>query len=367
MKGFIVFIVSFLLFAVPADAQKRLVDATDGLPISAASILDANGNMVGFTLSDGAFSEFPQTAYPITVRCVGYEQLVIEHPENKVWEMTPIVYELEEVVVTPVERNTVRQLFYVREYFSMSTKSDTITYFVEHMADRFVPASEGVKSFGSTSLRTLDSRCYARFNLADNDSVVANTKSSFPSMLSILDLSSEPVSVQKNFKGQTGETKLYEKSGISGMALVQKQNSQTFTMIMDLLADEKEHKMSPWALKVIGCSMDFRQLYVTQAYRANDDGVYLPKEMIDAGFVMEADGKGKLIRMLFDSDKPVMIRSTVELYTVDLDYLSKDEAKAISKKKPDNVGFVIPSTAPPLNAATRRTVERVKALINNKE
>jgi hypothetical protein len=45
---------------------------------------------------------------------MGYEQLVIERPENKTWEMTPIAYELDEVVIVPVKRSILKQLFYVR-------------------------------------------------------------------------------------------------------------------------------------------------------------------------------------------------------------------------------------------------------------
>jgi hypothetical protein len=51
----------------------------------------------------------------------------------------------------------------------------------------------------------------------------------------------------------------------------------------------------------------------------------------------------------------------VEMYVVDRDYLSKEEAKKEYKNKPTNVKFVIPSTVPPLNEATQRLVERAKA------
>ena len=111
MKQICAFIIGCLLFVFPAQAEKRVVDATDRSPVSAASIFDAAGNMVGFTWSDGVFSEVPESAYPITLRCIGYEQLVIEHPEDRTWEMTPTTYELDEVVVVPVKRNVLKQTF----------------------------------------------------------------------------------------------------------------------------------------------------------------------------------------------------------------------------------------------------------------
>jgi hypothetical protein len=71
----------------------------------------------------------------------------------------------------------------------------------------------------------------------------------------------------------------------------------------------------------------------------------------------------KQLRKALNSEKPIKIRTMIELYIVDRDYLSKEEAKKEYKNKPTNVKFVIPSTVPPLNEATRRLVERANAEI----
>jgi ATP:corrinoid adenosyltransferase len=73
---------------------------------------------------------------------------------------------------------------------------------------------------------------------------------------------------------------------------------------------------------------------------------------------MVADGRGKFLRKALKSDKPIVIRCMIELYSIDYDYLSKEEAKNEYKNKPTDVKFVIPSTVPPLNGATQRLVER---------
>ena len=361
MKRIFFLIISTLLFFLPIDAQKRVIDAVDHSPIAAASIFDAAGNMVGFTWSDGEFSEIPETAYPITLRCMGYEQLVIERPEDKTWEMTPIAYELEEVVIVPIKRNILKQTFYVREYFSMSNETDTVTFFTEHMADRFVPTSKDARFSGDSKLRILESRQYAHFQLFGKDSISTDPETLFPSMVTIFDPLDQEVTAPESFNEPGNAAKLHEESGKSGMSLIKKQNDQTFTIIIDGLADTKEHKLSPWPLKLIGFTMEFNQIYATQAYRVNDKGVYLPKDLLEASFVMQADGRGKYLRKALKSDEPIVIRSLIELYIVDRDYLSKEEAKEECKNKPADVKFVIPSTVPPLNEATRRLVERAKA------
>ena len=361
MKRIYALIVGVLLFYIPADAQKRVIDAVNHSPVAAASIFDAAGNMVGFTWSDGVFSEVPESAYPVTLRCMGYEQLVIERPEDKTWEMTPIAYELEEVVVVPVKRNVLKQTFYVREYFSMSNKTDTVTFFSEHMADRFVPTSKDAKFGGDSSLRVLESRQYSHYQLFGQDSIATDPETLFPSMLTIFEPIDKEVTAPASFKESGNVNKLYEEAGKSGMSLIKKQNDRTFTIIVDGLADTKEHKMSPWPLKLLGFTMEFNQFYVTQAYRVNDKGIYLPKDLLEASFVMQADGRGKYLRKALKSDNPIVIRSLIEFYIVDRDYLSKEEAKEEYKNKPTDVKFVIPSTVPPLNEATKRLVKRANA------
>ena len=357
MKRIYILIISTLLFYTPIDAQKRVIDAVNHSPVAAASIFDATGNMVGFTWSDGEFSEVPESAYPVTLRCIGYEQLVIERPEDKTWEMTPMTYELEEVVIVPVKRNILKQTFYVREYFSMSSETDTVTFFSEYMADRFVPTSKDAKFGGDSKLRILESRQYAHYQLFGQDSITTNPETMFPSMATIFEPIDKEIVVPESFNA----TKFHEVPGKSGTELILKQNDRTFTFSVDALADTKEHKISPWPLKLLGFTMEINQGYVTQAYRVNDKGVYLPKDLLEVSFVIQADGKGKYLRKALKSDKPIIIRCLNELYVVGYDYLSKEEAKEEYKNKPKDIKFVIPSTVPPLNEATQRLVERANA------
>lgn len=360
MKRLLFLIIVFSLFYHPVVAQQRVIDAIDKSPVSAASIFDAAGNMVGITLSDGTFTDIPETAYPITLRCIGYEQLVIESSEDEINEMNQTVYELDEFVVVPVKRNILKQTFYVREYFSINTQRDTVTIFIEYMADRFTPASKDARF--KSSLRILSTRSYSRYKIEDTDSVYADEETLFPSMLSIINLNDDLVKAQDSFKEQGGDTeKIYEVSGKSGMSLVQKQKAHTFTTIEDVLAGNKDHSISLWPLKLLGINIELQQLYITHAYRVNDEGVYFPKDLIEASFVMEADGTGKKIRKFLNTDKPVDIRSMVELYIVDRDYLSKEEAKEERRNKPDNIKFMIPSTVPPLNDVTQQMVIRANA------
>lgn len=366
MRNFILIISVFWTFT-NAYSQKRVIDMTDSSPIAAASIFDASGNMVGLTTVEGVLPEIPATVYPITISCIGYEQLVVKSADEKDLAMTPTVYNLAELVVVPVKRNILKQTFYVREYFSMCNSTDTVTFFMEHMANRFVPATKDAKFKGSSSLRILGSNNYSRYQLFGKDSIATDSKSVFPSMLNVYELNKEDVVAPKSFRNSGTVNKLYEKSAKSGMSLIQKQNDQTFIQTEDMLADTKDHKFSPWALKLLGFTMDFKQFYSSHSYRINEKGVYNSNDLVEASFVMEADGRGKYLRKALKSEKPITIRSMVELYVVDCEYLSKEEAKEEYDYKPTRVRFDIPTTVPPLNRATRQLVERAKTEAKTKK
>lgn len=361
MKRILFFIICFLFTLNALHAQLRIVDAADRTPIGAASVFDASGNMIGFTWNDGTLSDIPQSAYPITISCLGYELLIIDTPEEKDWAMKPMAYELEEVVIIPVERNIMKQTFYVREYFSMNTQSDTITTFSERMAVRFIPTKKGTKFKGDQSLQMLSSKSYNRFKIAEFDSIPTNDELVFPSLLDIVYFNDDALSAPESFKEPGNTNKVYEKPGKYAPAEIMKQKGGIFTYTEDGLADKKEHKWAPWPLKLLGFTIEFKQLFYTHAYRANEKGIYLPKDLTEASFIMEADGRGRRIRKLIKSDEPAIIRTMVEAYVVDRDYLSVDEAKEESNNLPKDVPFVIPENVPPLNAATQRLIERVNA------
>lgn len=365
MKQFLLLILSVLTLVNIANAQQRVVDVMDNSPIASATIFDTEGRVVGITTMDGDFSEVPASAYPITIRCIGFEQLVIDSLENKEWQMIPIMYELEDAVIS-VKPQILKQTFYIREYFTLCNEVDTITFFIERMADRFTPASKDVK-FSKTSMRDLNARCYAHYKMSGLDSVAVDYKTEFPSMAMLIEPEIEPITPHESLLKSDSPTKTYEKPGKSGMELIQKLNSQTFTMFQDVLAERKDHTHSIWWLKLVGLTTVFNQCYMTHIYRANDNNLYMPKDLIEASLVMEGDGKGKTYRLLFHTEKPLLIRSMIELYVVDRDYLSKEEAKVAYKNIPTNVKFEIPATVPKLNEATEKLVKRAKEETKKRE
>lgn len=357
MKRFFLLILGSLLCWNIAQAQRRVVDVMDDTPVSSATIFDAQGNVAGFTSSEGDFSKILDSEYPITIRCIGYENIILEHPVDTVLQMIPANYELEEVVVS-ASREVMKQTFYVREYFTISSETDTITHFLEHMCDRYVPASKKVK-FKKNDLRFRNTRCYKYYQIGDQDSVAVSNKPGSEVFLGLIE--TEEVDASESFKGQMGVNRVYEEKGKSGILHSRKQNERIFTEYKDGLADKKGHIAHlPFLLNMMGLSMDVHQAYITHVYKANDASVYQPKDLIQAGVVVEVLGKGKLLRQMVNSDVPVKINFSIEYYVVSREYISKEQAKAEYKDKSLKVPFEIPATVPQLSEATRKIIKRAE-------
>lgn len=353
-------IIICLLLSASAYSQQRVIDATDSIPVSVASIFDFDGNVVGYTLADGTFSDIPETAYPITIRCLGYEPLVIAEPKDTVWQMKQCFYDMPELVVIPGNRNVMKQILYIRNYFSLCNEIDTATSFVEEMAYRYVPAKEDDKISVSDQIHIANCRSFSMYKVDDLDSVAyeENSKSFFLTS-TLTRLSSKEVLVHESLKNDS--TGYYEKKGKSGLTLVQRLSNGVFTFKEDLLADKKNHSLSPWPLKLLGFTMEINQFYTTNAFSINEDGKYYPKDLMEAGFMMEAEGRGKYIRMALKSKTPVTVRVMTEIYVVDRYFLTEEDAKEENANEAAKMDFIIPSNVPALNEATRRLVERAKA------
>lgn len=360
MKRFSLLILGGLLCWNIAQAQRRVVDVVDDKPVSSAIVFDAEGNVVGFTTSDGDFSKIADADYPITIRCIGYENIVVAEPKDTVLQMIPTIYELEEAVVS-ASREVMKQTFYVREYFTVSSATDTVTHFIEYMCDRYVPASKKVK-FKKNDLCSRNTRSYKFYHIDGKDSLAVSDKSNSITLLSLLNI--DEVDATKSFDGQMGVNKVYEKKGKSGILLSHKQNLNTFTEFKDGLASEKDHiGHLPWVFKMMGFAMDVKQCYKTQIFNANDALVYQPKDLIQAGIVFEAIGKGKYLRQLVNSEEPVDMHFAIEYYVVSREYISKEQAKEEYKSKTLKVPFDIPTSVPQLSKATRQLIERAKATV----
>lgn len=353
--------VSILLGAFDANAF-RLVDAETKAPLPLASITDRSGNVVGMTDKSGVIPELQKDSYPITFNYMGYASLQILKPVNSDVKMIQQDYELPEIVIIPGSRPLLHLKGYMREITSVLSSSDSVTLFKESVVDFLVPV-EKTKVKGWNKARELASKTYVRMsNSSGLDSVSTsheyefmlwgNRKSLIPSATKIPDKIKGTDVVCDTIMG-----KYYPK-------IIWWKNGDVTRWYGDALANEKNHVTTPWALKLFGLTTDITEVSENDVFDTPDGDFIRPTDLRQVSITIDMLAKGKLFKKTFDSSSPVNVRTYMELYLTDREFLSEEEGKELKKDVPliEPSEIMAPTNANPLHPAIIRTVERINSL-----
>lgn len=349
-----------LFVAVASKAESRLsvVDGEDSSPLAGATVFARSGVIIGMTDGKGEIIVPSANDYPLTVKCLGYEPAVCPTGISEA-RMSPSLFSLHEVTVTPVDRPVVRVICYIREYVSGATGTDTLTCFNEHMGDFFLPLRKKVKGFkAKPSPRFISSRLRSRMsdrNGLDSVFVPAYRDDSF-SWEMVVGMPYGNVSESETIRAGARCDSVQGKHGLK--RILRKSGASTYSIQTDYLADSKDHRLSPFIFKLLGMSIDFNELQGSWVYKANDKGVYTPADIVSGTFSLSVVGRGKWIKKAFKSDTPVQMYSFYEIYPVEAEYLTVDEAKALIKDDTLRMKITPSPNARPLEPGIQRIVDR---------
>ena len=355
MKRFICLATAILTLLSLNGADTYIIDASTGEPVIAAVVFSRSGNIIGSSDVKGHVDNIDINDYPITVKCLGLKPLIATNHNDTVY-MTPDVRLLNEVVVTPSERPIMSVLCYIREYTSGCTATDTIQYFGEHMAMFYIPKTK-IKGFKTSNTpQILASRLYQRNSTESGDSVFCpKYRNDNISWLDILSYPDKNAIETDRIKQGARTDSVMGKHYIKTLA---RKNDRTYTVTTDLLADKKDHRMSPFIFKMLGFTIDFNELTTSWAYKSNDKGVYRPEHMLYGTCSISVAGKGKWIKKAFRTKDPVILQGLFEIYPVKIDHLTTEEAKDMLYANPPTVRLEQSEYASPLPQAIQQLVNK---------
>ncbi len=361
MRILFIVVCSFICLVAAGQHTVCVVDGDDGYPLAGATVFSSGGTILGVTDANGSFTVASDNVYPLTVRYLGYDAAAVSKSTPKV-EMHPSSLTLGEVTVTPTDRPILHITYYVREYASGATPTDTMIFFNEHMADVLLPTREKIKGFKKqTHPRFLSSKLYTR--LADSSGLdscfIPSERNDDLCFNMLLD-----IPYGKGKIDTTCCTGVYRDTiaGKYGMLKDLKVQNGILYQHMDLLANYEGHKYSPTILKILGMTADFTDISTTIVCRSNDEGEYDTAGDIFLGLNIKLTGRGKMFKHYFNTHgNPIDIYNYYELYPVDVEYLTVDEAKALGKNPP-RPHVVAPANAPALDPAYQRIVDRSSEL-----
>lgn len=363
MNKIISIITALILSSSTFDADAyRLIDASTNAPLPLASITDCSGNVVGMTDKSGVIPELQKDRYPITFNYMGYASLQILKPAEDDMKMVPQEYELPEIVIIPGSRPLLHLTGYMREITSVLSSSDSVTLFKESVVDFLVPV-EKTKVKGWNKARELASKTYVRMsNSSGLDSVSTNHEYEFILWGNRKGLIPSAAKIPDKIKGtdvacDTIMGKYYPK-------IIWLKNGDVTRWYGDALANEKNHITTPWALKIFGLTTDVTEISENYVFDTPDGGFIRPTDLRQVSVTIDMLAKGKLFKKTFDSPSPVNVRTYMELYLTDREFLSVEEGKSLNNEIPsiESSEILAPTNANPLHPAIIRSVERVNSL-----
>lgn len=361
----IIYVLTTALFFINLGAstanvvQTIVVDRREKQPVTGASVFSARGLIMGITDDKGQVPQFDKHDFPLSVRSVGFKEATLTAPVDTLF-MEEEEYNLPEFTVSTDERPVVQVIAYVREYCTGAMAGDTLQYYSDYMMRSFLTDRKKVKGYheSDANARVLNTRKYCRYINEIRDSVAIPTDmENFLSWNRVVGFNGrveEPDTIRNGARTDTVQGKyspilFYEKS------------PRTFTRTKDNLGNHKGHIYSPAIFKLLGLTVDATQLQLREVYVANESGIYGPGDLISEVFNIHMRGRGKLWRRFFRSKVPVEMDSYIEVYPVEVTYLTITEYKE-ERKNNDTIPFRTNENVPGLLPSIQKMVDRVNSL-----
>lgn len=347
-----------LLSAVAGAAGRVIVIDNDSRePVAAATIFSQSGSILGMTDGDGSFEGASAHDYPLTVKCLGYLNGICQTACDTV-SMTETTYGLGEVTVSTAERPILHVICYIREYSGGATSTDTIQTYAEHMADFYIPLTKVKKFKSRRSPRILRSVIYER--KTDSSGLDSVYRPDFRrddiSWIDLVNMPEGTITESDAIRaGATGDSV----AGKYGIREIMRKTDGAYIRNIDLLSDKKDHRWSPVIFKLLGMTIDLTGARTAWAYRANESGVYNAADILYGTFSIDVTGKGRWIKKAFRSSVPVLLHGFFEIYPVEVEHLSVDDAGE-QLKNPPKVAMTRSQIATPLPPSIQSIVNRAK-------
>lgn len=351
---------------VEAVAQTKVVDRSDGSVVPFASVITADGRLLGMTDEQGLLPAEADTVAEFSIRHLCYETFTAGASDRKrgLIELTPQVYDVGSVTV----RNSPHDYLRMRSYrrFYLSDTKDSVRNYTESIVDYYMPLKKKPNKKNSF-IKTRAARNYGIVKRAGRDSIYYNEKPRQPrsereaeelfmgNMLLINDKKYSRINRSANVDVMNG--KHWPKA-------VYRRNADVTTFQCDQLADKKDHSYGFWGLKLLGITMEISEAVVTEMYRTNAANIFGLPDMIGRSLAMTVTIGHKSMAKTYGS-KFVSMKSNMEMYFIDMAYMSEAEARAEKEEPLTGINFEVPAHAPKPGVAIEKLKAEVMARVRN--
>ncbi|WP_289741165.1 hypothetical protein [uncultured Duncaniella sp.] len=361
MSRYVTLVLIFLFSLLDVKGQVRhavVADSANGMPLSGTSVFDRDGNIIGMCGRSGTIPYVSSGSYPLTLRCLGYEEKVVRSIDSDTIFLRECITELPEVVIESRQHKVLHVLAYMREYSTLSTYTDTVFLFREKMVDYMLLPDEKIRFRGWSMPRVIKSRSYYRFTNAEgldsvsdecvhhfswSDWLGVKTCVKIPTALNSLECGADTL------RGRYGPSEIWIR------------NNDRMTVDVDVLADTVGRKWIPNLSAFFKGNLDFENFRVRFNYDNLAGDAVSNKDLTGYSFNIESRGRGHDMFRFNNIDEPFFVTTYGEVYMIDKEYITVKEAKEWEKHNfaADEIGMYIPKEAPEIQPPIQELVRRV--------
>lgn len=356
-------IIALILFLSLLDVKGQVrhavvADSVNGMPLSGTSIFDCNGNVIGMCSSKGMIPYVPSGSFPLTLRCLGYEEKVVKSIGSDTIFLREYMNELPEVVIESRQHKVLHVLAYMREYSTLSTYTDTVFLFREKMVDYMLVPDEKIRFRGWSMPRVIKSRSYYRFTNSEGLDSVSDECAHHFSWSDWLGVKSH-TKIPKALMGiECGTDTLRGRYGPSEIWI---RNNDRITVDVDVLADTVGRRWIPNLSAFFKDNLDFENFRVRFNYDNLAGDAVSNEDLTGYSFNIESRGRGHDMFRFSHIHEPFFVTTYGEVYVMDKEYITLKEAKEWEKHNfsGDEIGIYIPIGVPELQPSIQELVRRV--------
>lgn len=360
--AFIISMVILYAFNISGYAHNAIVaDYATRKPLPNATVFDRQGSVIGICNSKGKTPYISDIDYPVTVRYLGYEEKTFDTTLHDTIFLKEIFTELPEVIVQSRRHKVLHMLAYIREYSTLTTYTDTVFLFREKMADYMLPPDRKMRFKGWSGPRTLNSKSYYRFtdskgtdSVSDkcsyhfswSDWIGAVTTPRIPPRLKSVDYGTDTL------RGKYSPTEVWLR------------NNGRVTVDVNVLADTTSRKWVPNLSVFFRNRLDFENFRIRFNYSNVVGDSISPMDITGYSFNIESNGRGHEMFMFNPINEPFFVSTYAEVYIIDKEYITTNDAKKWERLKfdPAAIEIIEPADAPQLQAPVQELIARVNTI-----
>ena len=133
---------------------------------------------------------------------------------------------------------------------------------------------------------------------------------------------------------------------------------------INVIADKAARKWVPALSSFLMGDIDFERFNIRANYTNVAGTTVSPADLSSYSFNIESNGRGRGMFMFNRSDQPLYVTTYAEIYIIEKEYITLQEAKKWERfaPAPDEIGIYEPSEAPPLDSAILTLIDRVNSI-----